>query len=68
MAARTSSSDVGPSAFEIKLGISTGRNSPDCDPETIVVSASDLARRSFGEMMLACTLDPRPEGLVQRKW
>jgi hypothetical protein len=38
MAARSSSSDVGPSAFEIKLGINTGRNSPDCDPETIVVS------------------------------
>ncbi len=36
MAARIESADAGPSAFEIKLGINVGRNSPETY-ETIMV-------------------------------
>lgn len=39
--------DSGPGAFGVKLGISTGRNSPEGDPQTIMVSPSYFWCRSL---------------------
>jgi len=37
MARVYSKDDAGPAAFDVKLGISTGRHSPECDPTAIMV-------------------------------
>ena len=36
--ARVAADDAGPSAFDVKLSISTGRHSPEGDAQTVKVS------------------------------